>query len=139
MPRDRGPFRNGERVLVPHTDKYYEAKILKTERREDMWYYLIHYAVRQPPRCPLPPGTPIVPIPMLVLPKRAPGLTWPCHSAFWVTVLAIQSSWQTMQAFMWQEDLIGVAKLVNAYLHKMNPSMAGQTSDQPGVAGRDVN
>ncbi len=45
MPRDRGPFRNGERVLVPHTDKYYEAKILKTERRDDMWYYLIHYAV----------------------------------------------------------------------------------------------
>ncbi|CAK0783845.1 hypothetical protein CVIRNUC_007045 [Coccomyxa viridis] len=44
MPRDRGPFRNGERVLVPHTDKYYEAKILKTERRDDMWYYLIHYA-----------------------------------------------------------------------------------------------
>ena len=47
MPRDRGPFRNGERVLVPHTDKYYEAKILKTERRDDMWYYLIHYAVSE--------------------------------------------------------------------------------------------
>ena len=27
MPRDRGPFRTGERVLVPHTDKYYEAKV----------------------------------------------------------------------------------------------------------------
>ncbi|EIE25227.1 MRG-domain-containing protein [Coccomyxa subellipsoidea C-169] len=26
MARDRGPFRTGERVLVPHTDKYYEAK-----------------------------------------------------------------------------------------------------------------
>ncbi len=45
MPRDRGPFRSGERVLVPHTDKYYEAKILKTERRENGWHYLIHYAV----------------------------------------------------------------------------------------------
>ena len=40
-------------------------------------------------------------------------------------------------AFMWQDDLIGVAKFVNACLHKMNPS-EGQTSDQPGVAGRDV-
>jgi hypothetical protein len=27
MPRDSGPFRVGERVLVPHTDKYYEAKV----------------------------------------------------------------------------------------------------------------
>ena len=27
MARDRGPFRTGERVLVPHTDKYYEAKV----------------------------------------------------------------------------------------------------------------
>ena len=44
---------------------------------------------------------------------------------------------QTMLAFMWQDDLIGVAKFVNACLHKMNPS-EGQTSDQPGVAGRDV-
>ena len=42
-----------------------------------------------------------------------------------------------MLAFMWQDDLIGIAKLVNAYLQKMNPS-EGQTSDQPGVAGRDV-
>ncbi len=25
-----------------------------------------------------------------------------------------------MQAFMWQEDLIGVAKFINACLHKMN-------------------
>ena len=45
---------------------------------------------------------------------------------------------QTMQAFMWQEDLIGVAKFVTACLRKMNPSYEGQTSDQPGVAGRDV-
>ena len=28
---------------------------------------------------------------------------------------------QTMQAFMWQEDLIGVAKFVTACLRKMNP------------------
>ena len=45
---------------------------------------------------------------------------------------------QTMQAFMRQEDLIGVAKFVTACLRKMNPSYEGQTSDQPGVAGRDV-
>ena len=40
---------------------------------------------------------------------------------------------QTMQAFMWQEDLIGIVRFINACLHKM-----GQTSDQLGVAGRDV-
>ena len=39
---------------------------------------------------------------------------------------------------MWQEDLIGVAKFINACFHKLNPSYEGQTSDQPGVAGRDV-
>ena len=39
-----------------------------------------------------------------------------------------------MQAFMWQDDLIGVAKFVNACLRKMNPSFEGPTSDQPGVA-----
>ena len=44
---------------------------------------------------------------------------------------------QTMLDFMWQDDLIGVAKSVNACLHKMN-SLEGQISDQPGVAGRDV-
>ena len=43
---------------------------------------------------------------------------------------------QTMQAFMWQEDLIGIVRFINACLHKMNPIC--QTSDQPGVAGRDV-
>ena len=43
---------------------------------------------------------------------------------------------QTMQAFMWQEDLIGIVRFINACLHKMNPM--GLTSDQPGVAGRDV-
>lgn len=26
-PRDRGAFRTGERVLVPHTDKFYVAKV----------------------------------------------------------------------------------------------------------------
>ena len=75
---------------------------------------------------------------------------------------------QTMQAFMWQDDKIGVAKFVNACLQKMSRWKArreggrqtsgkfqtskcrrlfeaglrrrreGQTSDQPGVAGRDV-
>ena len=40
-----------------------------------------------------------------------------------------------MQAFMWQPDLIGVAKFVNACLNKMNPSLQGQASNQPGVAG----
>ncbi len=43
---------------------------------------------------------------------------------------------QTMQAFMWQDDLIGVAKYVNACVLQMNHQ--GQASDQPGVAGRDV-
>ena len=43
---------------------------------------------------------------------------------------------KTMQAFMWPEDLIGIVRFINACLHEMNPM--GQTSDQPGVAGRDV-
>ena len=37
-----------------------------------------------------------------------------------------------------KRDLIGVAKFVTACLRKMNPSYEGQSSDQPGVAGRDV-
>ena len=45
---------------------------------------------------------------------------------------------QTMQAFMWQGDLIGVAKFVTACVKKLNPSLQGQASHQPGVAGRDV-
>lgn len=41
---DRGPFRPGERVLVPHTDKFYEAKVLKQKKGEDgVFYYLLHY------------------------------------------------------------------------------------------------
>ena len=37
-------FAMGEKVLVPHTDKHYEAKILKTEFRSDgVWYYFLHY------------------------------------------------------------------------------------------------
>ena len=39
---------------------------------------------------------------------------------------------QTMLAFMWQDNLIGFAKYVNACILQMNPQ--GQTSDQPGVA-----
>ena len=45
----------------------------------------------------------------------------------------------TMQAFMWQDDLIGVAKFVNMCLNKVNsPLLWGSASDQPGVARRDV-
>lgn len=41
---DSGPFSVGEKVLVPHTDKFYEAKVQKAQRREDgLWYYFLHY------------------------------------------------------------------------------------------------
>lgn len=41
---DTGPFSVGEKVLVPHTDKFYEAKIQKAQKREDgLWYYFLHY------------------------------------------------------------------------------------------------
>jgi mortality factor 4-like protein 1 len=41
---DTGPFAVGASVLVPHTDRFYEAKVLKAQKREDgQWYYLIHY------------------------------------------------------------------------------------------------
>ena len=43
-----------------------------------------------------------------------------------------------MQAFMRQDDLIGVAKFVNTCLQKINPSLEGQKCDQPGVARRDA-
>ena len=44
-----------------------------------------------------------------------------------------------MLAFMWQIDLIGVAKYINACLNRVNPPPSGgSASDQPGVAGRDV-
>eukprot|EP00803_Ostreobium_quekettii_P003125 evm.model.scf_115EXC.1 EVM.evm.TU.scf_115EXC.1 scf_115EXC:11975-14964(-) len=37
-------FSIGERVLVPHLDKPYEAKILKAENRDDgVWYFYLHY------------------------------------------------------------------------------------------------
>ena len=39
-----------------------------------------------------------------------------------------------MLSFMWQGDLIGIAKY-NVCIQKM---LQGQASDQPGVAGRDV-
>ena len=32
---------------------------------------------------------------------------------------------QTMQAFIWHNDLIGVAKFINACLHKVNPPSSG--------------
>ena len=44
---------------------------------------------------------------------------------------------ETMQAFIWQDDLVGVARFVNMCLHKVAPP-GGSASDQPGVAGRDV-
>mmetsp|Transcript_13654 Transcript_13654/g.29289 ORF Transcript_13654/g.29289 Transcript_13654/m.29289 type:complete len:266 (+) Transcript_13654:201-998(+) len=41
---ETGQYAIGEKVLVPHTDKFYEAKILKAEFREDkLWYYFLHY------------------------------------------------------------------------------------------------
>ncbi len=39
---------------------------------------------------------------------------------------------------MWQEDSVGVAKFINACLHKMDLSFEGQISYQPGVAERDL-
>lgn len=49
-----------------------------------------------------------------------------------------------MISFMWQDDLIGVAKFklskfVNMCLKKVNsPLSGGSAFDQPGVAGRDA-
>ena len=41
---DTGPFSVGEKALVPHTDKFYEAKILRAQFRADgQWYYHLHY------------------------------------------------------------------------------------------------
>ena len=49
----------------------------------------------------------------------------------------------TMRQFFWQDDLVSVAKFVQACLHRMHSnapglSSDGQASDQPDVAGRDV-
>ena len=49
----------------------------------------------------------------------------------------------TMKEFLWQDDLVSVAKLFLACLDKIFSCVAGlsndgQTSDQPDVAGRDV-
>ena len=68
---------------------------------------------------------------------RAPCLECPevqCFREMWPHLF---EGPQTTLAFMWQDDLVVVAKSVNACLHKMNP-FEGQASDQPGVAGRDV-
>ncbi|KAL3151866.1 hypothetical protein ABBQ38_012829 [Trebouxia sp. C0009 RCD-2024] len=43
MPRDTGVFKIKEKVLVAYTDKHYEAKVMKAEKREGLWYYFIHY------------------------------------------------------------------------------------------------
>ncbi|CAD7699820.1 unnamed protein product [Ostreobium quekettii] len=41
---DRQQFAIGERVLVPHLDKPYEAKVLKAEFRDESgWYFFVHY------------------------------------------------------------------------------------------------
>ena len=45
---------------------------------------------------------------------------------------------------MWQEDLVGFAQFIHECLKKVyfsaaGPSLDGQASDQPDVAGRDVN
>lgn len=48
---ETGDFAVGERMLVPFTDKYYEAKILKAEFRtndprypDGQWFYFLHYS-----------------------------------------------------------------------------------------------
>ena len=44
-----------------------------------------------------------------------------------------------MQVFIWQDDLIVVAKFANMCLNKVNPPLLGvPASDQHGVAGRDA-
>ena len=51
----------------------------------------------------------------------------------------------TMKRFLWQDDLVSVAKFIRACLDKMLCYATGlsncndsQASDQPDVAGRDV-
>ena len=56
--RDRGPFRIGEKVLVPHTDKYYEAKVC-------LLSYLSHLLTAPPPFLPSPLGGPLAGVPRL--------------------------------------------------------------------------
>lgn len=56
---------------------------------------------------------------------------------------ALFSEMRTMKQFLWQDDLVSVAKFIHACLDKMSFCAAGlpndsQTSDQPDVAGRDV-
>ena len=44
-----------------------------------------------------------------------------------------------MQAFMWQDDLISIAKFVNMCLNRVNlPLLGGSASGKLGVARRDV-
>ena len=42
-----------------------------------------------------------------------------------------------MPTFMWQDDLIGVAKYIDAFLNRVKPP-SSSASDQPGVAGRNI-
>ena len=36
-------YKDGEKVIVPHVDKFYDAKVVKAEFRETQWFYLLHY------------------------------------------------------------------------------------------------
>uniref|UniRef100_A0A453ACP6 Tudor-knot domain-containing protein n=1 Tax=Aegilops tauschii subsp. strangulata TaxID=200361 RepID=A0A453ACP6_AEGTS len=38
-------FTEGEKVLAYHGPLLYEAKVQKTENREDEWRYFVHYLV----------------------------------------------------------------------------------------------
>lgn len=47
MPKDTGPFKHGEKVLVPHTDKLYEAKVSGVPRLRVATYTANFLFVRQ--------------------------------------------------------------------------------------------
>lgn len=36
-------YNDGDKVMVPHVDKFYDAKVVKAEFRETQWFYLLHY------------------------------------------------------------------------------------------------
>ncbi len=45
MPRDTGPYRVNERVLVAYTDKYYEAKVTHFCSTPALWLCYLHILV----------------------------------------------------------------------------------------------
>jgi len=61
---------------------------------------------------------------------------------FWNKWLHLFEGPDFLQDIVWQDDLSGVAKIVNVCLDKAyssgGPSIGNRTSDQPGVAGREV-